>query len=168
SESKTGQQFFSEKLHFYAIVQSALSTTLVAKDPSCREIATFNSAPVAGSSFGIALPRNLLPFPMAGCSIMNDCLDMDDRELLTEYATRNSEDAFRTLVERHAGFVYHTALRQVGNHHQVEEITQAVFIALARKAARISANTVIPGWLFRATRYAIANHLRSNTRRQRY
>lgn len=93
---------------------------------------------------------------------------MDDRELLTEYATRNSEDAFRTLVERHAGFVYHTALRQVGNHHEAEEITQAVFIALARKAARISANTVLSGWLFRATRYAIANHLRSNTRRRRY
>jgi RNA polymerase sigma factor (sigma-70 family) len=105
---------------------------------------------------------------MAGCSIMNDCLDMDDRQLLTEYATRNSEDAFRTLVERHAGFVYHTALRQVGNHHQAEEITQAVFIALARKAGRIDANAVLSGWLFRATRYAIANHLRSNTRRQRY
>jgi RNA polymerase sigma factor (sigma-70 family) len=98
---------------------------------------------------------------------MND-LDMDDRELLTEYATRNSEDAFRTLVERHAGFVYHTAMRQVGNHHQAEEITQAVFIALARKAGRIKANAVLSGWLFRATRYAIANHLRSNTRRQRY
>jgi RNA polymerase sigma factor (sigma-70 family) len=99
---------------------------------------------------------------------MNDCLDMDDRELLTEYATRNSEDAFRTLVERHAGFVYHTALRQVGNHHQAEEITQAVFIALARKAGSINANTVLSGWLFRATRYAIANHLRSNTRRRRH
>jgi len=93
---------------------------------------------------------------------------MDDRELLTEYATRNSEDAFRTLVERHAGLVYHTALRQVGNHHQAEEITQAVFIALARKAGRINANSVLSGWLFRATRYAIANHLRCNTRRQRY
>jgi RNA polymerase sigma factor (sigma-70 family) len=125
-------------------------------------------SPVAVSGFGIALPENLLPFPMAGCSIMNDCLDMDDRQLLTEYATRNSEDAFRTLVERHAGFVYHTALRQVGNHHQAEEITQAVFIALARKAGRINANTVLSGWLFRATRYAIANHLRSNARRQRY
>jgi RNA polymerase sigma factor (sigma-70 family) len=105
---------------------------------------------------------------MAGCSIMNDCLDMDDRELLTEYATRTSEDAFRMLVGRHAGFVYHTALRQVGNHHQAEEITQAVFIALARKAGRMNANTVLPGWLFRATRYAISNYLRSNTRRQRY
>src|SRR5215831_15661564 len=116
----------------------------------------------------VALPENLLLFPMAGCSIINDCLDMDDRELLTEYATRNSEDAFRTLVERHAGLVYHTALRQVGNHHQAEEITQAVFIALARKAGRINANSVLSGWLFRATRYAIANHLRCNTRRQRY
>ena len=60
---------------------------------------------------------------------------MDDWQLLNEYATRNSEDAFRTLVERYAAVVYHAALRQVGNPQAAQEVTQGVFIALAQKAA---------------------------------
>ena len=38
---------------------------------------------------------------------------MEDAELLKEYAYRNSEDAFRELVDRHLSFVYAAALRQV-------------------------------------------------------
>jgi len=38
---------------------------------------------------------------------------MDDLTLLREYATRNSEAAFETLVTRRVGFVYAAALRQV-------------------------------------------------------
>ena len=60
---------------------------------------------------------------------------MNDIELLQEFAQRGSEDAFRTLVERHIDFVYTVALRQIGNTHTADEITQAVFIDLARKAA---------------------------------
>jgi hypothetical protein len=39
---------------------------------------------------------------------------MDDWQLLRDYATRNSEEAFRALVDRYAGLVYHAALRQAG------------------------------------------------------
>jgi len=92
---------------------------------------------------------------------------MDDWELLNDYATRNSEDAFRLLVEHHAAPVYQTAFRQTGNHHLAEEITQAVFIVLARKAGKIRRGTPLAGWLFRATRFAIANQIRNETRRKR-
>lgn len=91
---------------------------------------------------------------------------MDDWQLLNDYAMRNSEDAFRTLVERHAAMVYQTALRQLGNHHTAEEITQAVFIVLARKAARIRRGSSLAGWLFRAARFAIANQIRGEIRRR--
>ncbi len=93
--------------------------------------------------------------------------EMDDHELLREYATRNSEEAFRALVDRHAGLVYHAALRQVHNPHTAEEVAQAVFIALARKAGRISRSTVLPGWLYRATRFAVSDLARRESRRQR-
>ena len=93
---------------------------------------------------------------------------MDDWLLLNEYATRNSEEAFRTLVDRHAGMVYHAALREVGNPDEAQEVTQAVFIALAQKAGRIPRQTVIYGWLFRATRYAVLNLRRDQACRLRH
>jgi RNA polymerase sigma factor (sigma-70 family) len=93
---------------------------------------------------------------------------MDDWQLLNEYATRNSEDAFRNLVDRYAAMVYHAALRQVRNPQAAQEVTQGVFIALAQKAGRISRQTVLSGWLFRATRYAVLNLVREENCRRRH
>jgi RNA polymerase sigma factor (sigma-70 family) len=92
---------------------------------------------------------------------------MDDMQLLRDYASRNSEDAFATLVSRHLDLVYSAALRHVGNHHQAQEISQAVFVILARKAGSLSAGTVLAGWLFRTARLTAANYLRSEIRRAR-
>src|SRR5690348_702785 len=90
---------------------------------------------------------------------------LDDSELLRQYARQHSEEAFATLVSRHIDLVYSAALRHVGNHHQAEEITQAVFVILARKAAALSPATVLAGWLFRTTRLTAANYLRGEIRR---
>src|SRR5215467_108099 len=93
--------------------------------------------------------------------------EMDDMALLREYALGNSERAFSTLVSRHIDLVYSAALRQVGNHHSAQEITQAVFVLLARKARSLSPETILPGWLFRTARLTAANHLRTEIRRVR-
>lgn len=93
---------------------------------------------------------------------------MDDWQLLNEYKSRNSEEAFRELVTRYAGMVYHVALRQLRNPHAAEEIAQAVFITLAQNAGRISRRTLLSGWLFHTTRFAVLNRLRSETNRQRH
>jgi RNA polymerase sigma factor (sigma-70 family) len=87
--------------------------------------------------------------------------------LLNEYATANSEESFRALVDRHAGMVYHAALRQTNDPHLAEEVTQGVFIALAQKASSISKSVLIGGWLFRATRYAVLNLERADRLRRR-
>jgi DNA-directed RNA polymerase specialized sigma24 family protein len=68
----------------------------------------------------------------------------DDIELLRQYARENSEAAFAVLVGRHVNLVYSVALRRVGNLHAAEEITQAVFIILARKAKSFSRKTILP------------------------
>ena len=60
-----------------------------------------------------------------------------DSELVTAFATEGSEAAFHALVARHVNLVYATALRQVGDTGMAEEITQNVFIALARKSPRL-------------------------------
>jgi RNA polymerase sigma factor (sigma-70 family) len=94
-------------------------------------------------------------------------LASDDTELLREYALRNSETAFATLVSRHLDMVYATALRHTGNHHQAQEIAQAVFVILARKARSLSPKTVLAGWLFQTARLTAANYMRAEIRRAR-
>ena len=86
--------------------------------------------------------------------------------LVREFATNQSEPAFAALVERHIALIHSAALRQVGDAHLAEEITQAVFIILARKAASLGAKTVLSAWLYRTTRYAAADALRARRRRQ--
>jgi RNA polymerase sigma factor (sigma-70 family) len=90
-----------------------------------------------------------------------------DIALLQDYALRNSEEAFTTLVQRHVRLVYSVALRQLGNAHQAEEVTQAVFIILARKAAGFRSGTMLTGWLYQTARLTTANFLRSERRRHR-
>src|SRR5450631_4406081 len=90
----------------------------------------------------------------------------DDITLLKEYAGSNSEAAFATLVSRHVNLVYSVAMRQVRNPHLAEEITQGVFIILARKAKSLSPKTILSGWLCRTARNIAANTLRTERRRQ--
>jgi RNA polymerase sigma factor (sigma-70 family) len=91
--------------------------------------------------------------------------EADDIELLKKYAAENSDAAFAALVERHVSLVYSVALRSVGNSHAAEEITQAVFIILARKAKKFSGKTVLTGWLYQTARLTAANFLRTEIRR---
>src|SRR5690349_8101669 len=92
---------------------------------------------------------------------------MDDMELLQDYVKRHSEEAFTALVTRHIDLVYSAALRHTRNHHEAQEITQAVFLILARKAPSLNARTVLAGWLFQTARLTAANHVRGETRRAR-
>jgi len=91
----------------------------------------------------------------------------DDLELLRGYAVEGSEDAFRTLLDRYLPFVYSAALRQMRAPHLAEEVTQAVFIILARKAGTLRSGTVLTGWLFRTTRFVSARALRDRELRAR-
>jgi RNA polymerase sigma factor (sigma-70 family) len=93
-------------------------------------------------------------------------MQSDDPTLLREYARGNSEEAFAALVTRHVNLVYSVVLRQVGDPHLAEEIAQAVFIILARKADSLGPKTILPGWLCRTARYVAANALTIQRRRQ--
>ncbi len=92
--------------------------------------------------------------------------DVSDMELVRTYLQQGSEEAFATLVRRHINLVYSAALRYVGNAAQAEEITQAVFIILSRKAAGLRPDTVLEGWLYETTRLTSSSFLRGERRRQ--
>jgi DNA-directed RNA polymerase specialized sigma24 family protein len=73
--------------------------------------------------------------------------EVRDTELLRQYVRQNSDVAFAALVTRHVNVVYSAALRKTGNPATAEEITQAVFIILARKADKLSRHVALSGWL---------------------
>src|SRR3954471_18129340 len=92
-----------------------------------------------------------------------------DLQLLRRYAETRADDAFAELVRRHVDWVYSAARRMVRDPHLAEDVTQAAFILLARKAAKLSANdrTEVAPWLFTATRWTAAAALRAEARRRR-
>jgi len=92
-------------------------------------------------------------------------MNHDDMALVREFAASQSERAFATLVERHVGLVHSAALRRVGQPHLAEEITQAVFILLARKAPSLRHQTILSGWLYRTTGFVAADALKQLRRR---
>lgn len=91
----------------------------------------------------------------------------EDGDLLRQYAETGSEEAFSELVHRHLPLVYSAALRQArGNAPLAEDVSQTVFIDLARKAASLSRRQVLAGWLFTSTRMAACKALHREYRRQ--
>src|SRR5256885_3377299 len=91
----------------------------------------------------------------------------DDLALLREYVEHGSEEAFATLVARHVNKVYSIALRHTRNAHQAEEITQAVFVILARKSRQLDKRVILSGWLCRTARLSAVTFVRSEIRRTR-
>jgi RNA polymerase sigma factor (sigma-70 family) len=91
--------------------------------------------------------------------------DRTDQQLLRDYLQNHSETAFAELVRRHIDLVHSAALRLVGNPQSAEDVTQSVFVALAKNATRLTQHPVLSGWLHCTTRNLAANTIRANVRR---
>src|SRR5262245_48916539 len=93
---------------------------------------------------------------------------LDDRQLLRRYVAHGSDAAFSELVARHVNLVYSAALRRAGRDtHLAQDVAQLVFTDLARKARSLPKDVVLAGWLHKATRFATAQVLRSEDRREK-
>ncbi len=91
----------------------------------------------------------------------------DSQKLLAEYAKNGSEPAFRELVGRYVDLVYSTALRLVGGDtHRAQDVSQTVFVHLARQAHRLPNAVMLGGWLHRDACHVAATTMRGERRRQ--
>ena len=93
---------------------------------------------------------------------------MEDAELLRKFVEAGSQSALAELTRRYVDLVYSAALRQVRDPAAAEDVTQVVFLVLARKAKSLNPGTVLSAWLFKAARLAALNVLRTESRRRRH
>jgi RNA polymerase sigma factor (sigma-70 family) len=94
---------------------------------------------------------------------------MNDPALLARHFDDPTSDDLARLVERHVDWVHSAALRQTrGDAALAQDVTQAVFLLLSRKAASLRNRDNLGGWLFATTRNVARHALRSNARRRRH
>jgi RNA polymerase sigma factor (sigma-70 family) len=92
---------------------------------------------------------------------------IDDAALLQDYAQSGSEEAFAELVRRHVDLVYSTAVRTANGDQQLaKDVSQSVFVDLARKASALSRHPVLSGWLYTSACFAAAKAVRTEGRRR--
>jgi RNA polymerase sigma factor (sigma-70 family) len=90
-----------------------------------------------------------------------------DGELLAQFCSDHSQMAFTELVNRHGAMVHGVALRVLADHHEAQDVMQAVFLTLARKAAALRRAESVGGWLHTVAWQAAMDVQRSRRSRQR-
>lgn len=92
--------------------------------------------------------------------------DETDSQLLRAYAESDSDPAFAELVRRYIDLVHSAAERMVRDSHQAQDVTQGVFVALAKNAGQLAGRPVLAGWLHGTTQNIAAQMVRTEVRRR--
>jgi RNA polymerase sigma factor (sigma-70 family) len=74
--------------------------------------------------------------------------ELTDRQLLERFAAGHEEEAFALLVRRHGPMVLGVCRRLLRQEQDAEDAFQATFLVLARKAAAVSWEGSVGGWLY--------------------
>src|SRR5215204_4276828 len=85
-----------------------------------------------------------------------------DGELLGRFVRERDEAAFEVLVWRHGPMVLAVGRRLLRNAHDAEDVLQATFLTLVRKASSIGKGASLAGWLYKVA-YRVALRARSRT-----
>ncbi len=93
-----------------------------------------------------------------------------DLELLTRYVFDASEDAFAEVVSRHVEGVRVAVARRVRDREIAEDVAQAVFVVLMKKAPRLveRKQRSLAAWLYTVARYASARAIKARMRREKH
>jgi RNA polymerase sigma-70 factor (ECF subfamily) len=90
---------------------------------------------------------------------------LSDAILLERFVSFREEAAFGVLVERHGPLVQRICRRVLRNEHDVDDVFQATFLVLARRASGIVWRESVAGWLG-AVAHRLALGTRSDLSRQ--
>jgi RNA polymerase sigma factor (sigma-70 family) len=87
--------------------------------------------------------------------------DQTDGELLDRFVQGQEEEAFAALLGRHGPMVLRVARRVLGRVHDAEDVFQATFLLLARRARAIRNRSSVGSWL-----HGVAHRLAARARAQ--
>ncbi len=89
----------------------------------------------------------------------------DDGALLDRFVLHRDENAFAELLQRHGRMVYGVSRKLLNNAADADDVCQATFLLLARKAGGLSRERSVAGWLVGVLRRVAADVRKRNRRR---
>jgi RNA polymerase sigma factor (sigma-70 family) len=92
---------------------------------------------------------------------------MSDGELLERFLTSRDEAAVQGLIRRYGPLVLGVCRRVLHNAHAAEDVFQATFLVLMRKAPTLNRGKPLGGWLYTVA-YRLALRARANEARRRH
>src|SRR5438552_14824453 len=87
-----------------------------------------------------------------------------DAQLVERFVNTGDEAAFAAIVRRHGPLVHGVCRRLLGKSSDLEDVFQATFVVLARKAGSIRKRASVASWLY-GVAYRLARKLKSRQRR---
>src|SRR5579864_586036 len=99
-------------------------------------------------------------------AVLQNVVALTDGELLRRYVADRDQTAFEMLVQRHGPMVLGVCRRLVANRQDAEDVFQATFLVLVRKAATVQPGERVGNWLYGVAHHAAQKVRANNTRRQ--
>jgi RNA polymerase sigma factor (sigma-70 family) len=91
-----------------------------------------------------------------------------DAALLTAFVSREDEQAFAVLMRRYGSLVWRACLRAAGQEQDAEDVFQATFLMLSRKAGTIRKKDSLSSWLFGVARRLAIKQKTAAARRRKH
>jgi len=91
----------------------------------------------------------------------------DDEMLLREYLDSGSEQAFSTLVAKHADLVTRIVRSRISDDEACRDVIQTVFSLMARKARSLVGHPAPAGWLVKTAVFESKKHTRREASRMK-
>ena len=97
---------------------------------------------------------------------VEDARKLDDQALLRRFVVHRDEAAFAALVDRHAPLVLAACRRLLASEQDAEDVLQATFLVLVRKAGSIRKHESVGSFLY-GTAYLLARKARASEARRK-